>query len=245
MAPETRATKILVKEVLMDKEFLATMQKTICDALDSRFQEQIVRLDTQDGTILELQNKIENVKTDLKNTQKKLKTCEEKNEKLEHLLNTQEQYSRRNCIRVFGVPERERESTDQLVCDIAKNHMGVNLKPEQIDRSHRVRRRVEPAGGLPRRPRAIIVKLTSYRVRQQLMLNKKKLKENKTGFSIYEDLTATNRSLLWDAQKACNEPDSKIKSAWTMDGRVVVAIKASNNKTINKLIHSKDDLEKL
>ena len=199
MAPETRSTKIQVKEVLMDKEVLATIQKTICEALDSRFLDLIERLDKQDGTILELQNKIENVKTDLKHTQEQLKTCKEKNDKFEHLLNTQEQYSRRNCIRVFGVPELEKENTDELVCDIAKKHMGVNLKPEHIDRSHRVRRRVERAEGIPRKPRAIIVKLTSYRVRQQLILNKKKLKDNKTGFSMFEDLTATNRSLLWDA----------------------------------------------
>ena len=33
MAPETRSTKIQVKEVLMDKEVLATIQKTICEAL--------------------------------------------------------------------------------------------------------------------------------------------------------------------------------------------------------------------
>ena len=94
--------------------------------------------------------------------------------KLQHQLNAQEQYSRRNYVRLFGVPEHEKENTNELVCDIARNHLGVNIKEDDIDRSHRVRRRVEPTGGSARKPRAIIVKVTSYRLRKLLLQNKKK-----------------------------------------------------------------------
>ena len=243
MAPETRSTKNQVKEVLMDEEVMATIKRTICQALDSKFQDLIERLDKQDGAILDLHNKVENMKSDLKHVQKQQATCEERNVKIDHQLNAQEQYSRRNCVRLFGVPEQERENTDELVCNIASKHMGVSLKPEHIDRSHRVRRRVEPAEGSGRKPRAIIIKLTSYRHRQLLLQNKRKLKESKTGYNIFEDLTAANRSLLWEAQKASRNPESKVESAWTIDGRIVVAIKAANNKTVKKLIHCRKDLD--
>ena len=203
------------------------------------------RLDKLDGTILELQSKVSNIKSDFEHLQKQQQTCQDNNEKLERQINDLEQYSRRNCVRVFGVPEHEKENTDELVRDIATKHLGVNLQLDHIDRSHRVRRRVDPSGAQPRKPRAIIVKLTSYRHRQLLLYNKKKLKEDNTGYSIYEDLTAKNRTLLWEAQKASRDPERKIESAWTRDGRTIVTIKAGNNKTIKKLIHSKEELEKI
>ena len=227
----------------MDEEVMATIKRTICQAVDSQFQTLIDRLDKQDSAILDLHCKIENIEHDLKCLQKQQRTCEERNVRIDHQLNAHEQYSRRNCVRLFGVPEQEKENTDELVCDIASTHLGVPLKLEHIDRSHRVRRRVDPSGGSTSKPRAIIVKLTSYRHRQLLLQNKRKLKENKTGYSIFEDLTTANRSLLWEAQKASRNPASKVESAWTMDGRIVVAFKAANNKTLKKHIHCRKDLE--
>ena len=47
---------------------------------------------------------------------------------------------RRNCLTITGVPEREREDTDQLVLDVAKS-AGVLLSPDDIDVFHRLGRR--------------------------------------------------------------------------------------------------------
>ena len=110
----------------MDEEVLATIKRTICQALDSKFQHLIDRLDKQDGAILDLQCKIDKNECDVQRLRKGQETCEDKNMKLEHQLNAQEQYSRRNCIRLFGVPEQENENSTEMVCEIANNHMGVN-----------------------------------------------------------------------------------------------------------------------
>ena len=246
MAPDTRSTKNTVKEVLMDEEVLSTIKNAICQALDSKFQQLIDRLDKQDGVILDMQCKVERLETGLQNLQKKHQNQEEKVKKLESTLNDQEQYSRRNCVRIFGVPEKERENTSKIVCEIANSHLDVSLKMEDIDRSHRVGRRPEPHAGpvstSGQKPRAIIVKLTSYQHRLNLLKNRRKLKEKKLGISIFEDLTNANRTLLWEAIQESNKPTSKIQSAWSMDGRIIVTVRTSNNRTMKRQIHSREDL---
>ena len=241
-----RSLKNQLKEAIIDEEILSIIKKAIIEALDPRFQEIIDRLDKQDGALFDLQTKVEKLEHGLSNLQNKHQRSEERIQKLESSLNDQEQYSRRNCVRVFGVPERDNENTNQIVCDIATNQLGVSLAMADIDRSHRVGRRSEPKGGsasaTSMKPRPIIVKLTSYQHRQNLLRNRRKLKENKTGISIYEDLTTANRMLLWEAFKVCSNKDSKATSAWSMDGRIIVSVQGTNNKTIKKQIHSKEDL---
>ena len=237
----TRSTKNLVKEALLDEEVLSTIKETICQALDSKFQHLIERLEKQDGTILDLHQRVKSIESDLKNLQKKQQMCEERNKWLEKQSNNQEQYSRRNCIRLFGVSEKVNENTSERVCEIARKQLGVDLKLQDIDRSHRVPRRVEPVSeeGKEIKPRAIIVKLTSYQHRQKLLQNRRKLKNTK--MSMFEDLTNQNRSLLWEAVKASKQPESKIQSAWSINGKIIVSLRTDKG-TMKKQIHSKEDI---
>ena len=48
-----------------------------------------------------------------------------------------EQYSRRNCVRIFGFPESKGENTDDIVLKLAKEKLGINIDVSDIDRSHR------------------------------------------------------------------------------------------------------------
>ena len=56
---------------------------------------------------------------------------------LQNKSNDSEQYSRRNCLRLFGVEEKVGESTDDIVLSIAKEKLEVNLNRGDIDRCHR------------------------------------------------------------------------------------------------------------
>ncbi|XP_071501252.1 uncharacterized protein [Diadema antillarum] len=49
-----------------------------------------------------------------------------------------EQYSRRNCLRIYGIPEGPDERTDELVLDIFNTKLGLAVQPDAIDRSHRI-----------------------------------------------------------------------------------------------------------
>ena len=110
----------------------------------------------------------------------------------------QQQYSRRNCILIHGIPENEPEDTDKLVMDLFTNRPGINLGIQDIDRSHRLGPSVRILA--PRTDqntvnvRPIIVKFVSYRVRQFVMKSRRNLKGSK--MSITECLIKSRQSLL-------------------------------------------------
>ena len=48
-----------------------------------------------------------------------------------------EQYTRRNSVRIMGIPETSNEDTDKITIAIAKK-IGAEINIDQTDRSHRV-----------------------------------------------------------------------------------------------------------
>ena len=54
------------------------------------------------------------------------------------VLDRQEQYSRSNCLLIHGVDEVECEDTSELSIKVIEEHMNKKIKPEDIDRSHRL-----------------------------------------------------------------------------------------------------------
>jgi regulator of replication initiation timing len=78
-----------------------------------------------------------------------------------------QQYTRRNCILVTGVPEVQGdENTDEIIMELANEKMNIPLKEDDLDRSHRIGR---PTIG---KPRAIVVKFARYNMRQKFMTNR-------------------------------------------------------------------------
>ena len=64
-------------------------------------------------------------------------------------LDRQEQYSRKDSVRIYGIPdpEDERENTNDIVVKLAKD-IGVNITTADLSVSHRLGRRGR--GGKPR-----------------------------------------------------------------------------------------------
>ena len=56
--------------------------------------------------------------------------------KLEEAVDSAEQYSRRNCLRITGIQETDSEVTDDIVISLARS-IDVELSLQDIDRSHR------------------------------------------------------------------------------------------------------------
>ena len=54
------------------------------------------------------------------------------------LIDGLEQYSRRNCALIHGIPEDKAEKTDNVFIETISQHLGVNLKAEHLDRTHRL-----------------------------------------------------------------------------------------------------------
>lgn len=128
-----------------------------------------------------------------------------------------EQYTRRNSVRVFNVEETEGERCEEKVLTIFSKHMKITLPDYAIDRCHRVGNKINREGS--NRPRAIIVKFSSYKFRDVVFRNKKLLKGNPA--VIKEDLTSTRRDILNHAAKKF-----EVRNVWTWDG--VISVKTAN-----------------
>ena len=52
---------------------------------------------------------------------------------LEKKFDDSEQYSRRNCLLVHGVEEKEQENTDNIVLNVMKEHLDIELSVKDLD----------------------------------------------------------------------------------------------------------------
>ena len=146
--------------------------------------------------------------------EKENKDLRERVEKLEAKADAAEQYSRRNCLRIAGVPENQAADTDGYVLDLSRA-IGAEIALTDIERSHRVGR---PSAG---RTRDIIVKFASYRTRRMVYGARTTTKDSGyVGVYINEDLTKPRNKLLLKARKMVKT--KLLKSAWSSDGNILV-----------------------
>lgn len=210
---------IMPPKMLKSEEIEATVQRVVKETFLAMMQEsgalQTLANLIKDAVVSELQRSIDfnsEVIQDLKQT---IEQRDRKIGELERKVDDLEQYQRRQCVRIFGIEEEVGENTDKLVVELATN-IGVELKVEDIDRSHRVGRTTSDG-----RPRPIIVKFCSYRKRSEVFFNKKRLKGS--GMTLREDLTKVRHGLLREAIGKFG-----VSSVWTIDG--VIFVKVGNVK---------------
>ena len=89
----------------------------------------------------------------------------------ESKLDDQEQYSRRNSLRITGIPESDNEDIVPKVLDVINNKIkpDIPVSSDHIDRLHRVGKRSGDT------PRAVLIKFATYRHRQRVYRNRKNL----------------------------------------------------------------------
>ena len=121
-----------------------------------------------------------------------------------------EQYSGRNCLLLHGVVETNDECTDDIIIKTCAEELGIDVKQEDLDRSHRlckVKRN-------DNKPRPIIVKFARYAVRNKVFSNEKKLKGIK--LMITKSLTVYRMKLLDKLRQKYG-----VRNAYTYDGCVM------------------------
>ena len=186
-----------------------------------------------------LQAQINDLKTDLNDIKAENTTLKTKVDELEKTvaknvinIDSLEQYSRRNTLRISGIPEDPVESTDVKVLELAAD-LNVNLFSHDIDRSHCVGK------PLPGKTRDVIVKFTRYNARRMLYEVRKDLRyvENRDKIFINEDLTKLRSQLLYDARVLART--DYLKAAYSSDGKLFVCDKEDNRHIIN----TDDDLK--
>ena len=163
-------------------------------------------LKIRDDKIATLQSEITDLKTVISDM-KSEKALER--DKVENELDEQEQYSRRNNLRVFlKVPESRDEDATNFIIDHGKT-IGVALTPNDISHSHRlgymVRGEIRP----------VIMKFTSYWKRKEVFDRRKK-----DDIFIAEDLTDRRSKVLYHARQL--RRDKNILYCWTRNGYIHV-----------------------
>lgn len=128
--------------------------------------------------------------------------------KLNHKLDQQEQYSRRNCLLIHNLSEEKNEDTDKKVIEVIREKVGEAIEMEDLDRTHRL-------GAYKNgKSRPIIVKFSRYHVRNRIFRKKKNLKGKNV--SITESLTKRRMEALNDARKSHG-----FENVWSSDGKIL------------------------
>ena len=131
-------------------------------------------------------------------------------------MDEQQQYSRRTCLLVHGIKEKEGtaketvEEVEEKVREVFENKVKVKLDVKDISRTHRLGKKRD-AG----KPRPIIVRFLSYRQRHQIFVAKKNLKGSR--ITVTENLTKKRYQLLQECIKHFEK-----ENVWSLDGRVYI-----------------------
>ena len=198
---------------------------------DDTSTEMQLQLCVLEGELFDLKFVVENHQTQIQklveaNSQLKSELGDERQKSalLASKLNDQEQYSRRNNVRVFGVkdtnPKENAEQSEQKVLSLFNSILERPLQPGDIEIAHRTGRFTDKAD------RSIIVKCISRKAKIALIRNRKKLKGKKQ--SIAEDLTTQNVRLLQKAKEL-----TCVVQTWSTEGRLFAKSATDKVKVID------------
>ena len=140
-----------------------------------------------------------------------------------------EQYSRRENLCISGIDEEENETNDVLeakVTELAGN-IGVELKPDDISVAHRMGKPKE--GGRP-----VIVRFCHRKKNNEVMRNKKKLKERQRKVYVNDDLTSLRAKMMKLVKK-----QEIVNNVSTRDGSIFAWLHSGGRPVV---INTPDDL---
>ena len=115
-----------------------------------------------------------------------------------------EQYSRRENIRIFGLKGSPGENIEQKVMELSKE-IGVQIPKEEIYAAHRVPSTVSP--------QPVIVRFTNRDIKAKILKARRNLKGK--GITIVEDLCHELQGLFNRVNK-----DERVYKAWSWNGKV-------------------------
>lgn len=188
-----------VKTLIADKDFLLTVAKTVAEVVQNNLQKMF---DEQNKLLSEMQQRIASLE------EQNAQVLVEKNA-LQDELDDLQQYTRRNSIRILGIPEQMGENPVQVVLNLFKEKLKIETETNKIDRAHRV-------GKISSKyHRCLIVKFISYHERKKVFDMKKLLKGS--GIRIVEDLTKRRVEVLNAAKQ-----QYKNENVWTSDGTIMI-----------------------
>ena len=211
---------------------LRTLVENIRDELrekatTAKIEELIVKIDEKDTAISSLKTRVDNLEA-------RLAVVENTNQLLERKCDDLESYTRRQNLRIIGIPEPQDGSETADICvqkvkeEIARLEIPINLDAA-IDRAHRVGPKKDKTGKTVQR--AMIVRFTSWKSRTHVYTNRKKVANSGTSF--YVDLTKRRVDLKKKATEKVNG-NEKVKFAYAdMNNNTCLMLKDGSKKFFN------------
>ena len=156
--------------------------------------------------------------------------------------NDLEQYSRKNCVNISGLPETPNEDLTSKVIQLG-TALGVPISANDIDTAHRLG---NPARS---RNRTCIVKFVRFDKRQEVYAARKKLRDDTVrsaldttgdGILITENLTRANQEVMYAARQL--KRGGKLFAVWSDAGRMKVR---THRDAPTKIIKKITDLRQL
>lgn len=146
----------------------------------------------------------------------------------------QEQYSRRDCVVVKGVPSKRGEDTNDLICRIAYS-IGVMISPGDISVSHRMGRQVG------NQPRPIICKFTRRETKYTLLRNRYATRHIKDDGEGHPVRIFIDENLTSMRAKVCKKLREDKTPHTVKDGKIIL----NGEDSTPKVLDSPNDWENL
>ena len=218
LAVEKKLIKECVTDILKDEQFLSELVQKLAGKVEALV----------DRKLEQLEIKVQGLEETNKQLIHKIEVLERENLRKNDSLDAMEQYSRRNTVRFLAVPctgDRGEEIENSLL-EVINKSVKLKLLPDHIDRCH-------PLGPARDGKRDVLMKFTSYRYRQNVLVNRKSLHES--GLNVVEDLTRDRYRLLKAAKSGLGG-----RNVWTFDGSVNCRIEGKKY-----VLKTHDDLKTL
>lgn len=230
-------------------ESLTTRYKELDDKITEVISSQTF-LNTKFEEFVERLSKVEVANNDLvkENTSLKTQVLGSANEinSLKEAMNNLEQYSRRDCLEIKGIPEKESESVEETndIVQSLGDKIGVTIQEYDISISHRLPSR-RSSSLYTGSPTPIIVKFTNRIVRDKFYRARRLLKNitsENLGYNtsnkifINESLTQRNKDLFYKCLQV--KKAKGLKFLWTNVGKIYM--KKDDHSSVMHIASIKD-----
>ena len=163
------------------------------------------------------------------------------NVKLQNELDELEQYGRRSCIRIDGIPEVSNESSEDVFNNTVDMFVRVGIEgiEQNIDRSHRIGKSYHHKKS-KKKCKSKTVKFSSFRYHTKAYRQKKNLDD---GVTAHVDLTKKRHSLLKNANDLVRNRDEVLFCYADINCRL--KLKCADQSKQDKSFSSLDELNEI
>ena len=216
----TNAFKLMFDEM---KQEMRLIQKAVAEVKAS--------LEFSQAKCEEKQSQLQSIEIRLSMTEGRLNDAEKQIEGLEGKQEYAENQSRRNNLKLIGVPESSEEKTwddtEGIVKDLVKEKLGIQ-EELQIERCHRVNHKPGSKGHDQNKPRHIVAKFVHWK--QKVMIVKKAREKKPDGILFFNDYSANTLARRQAQIPLLDKMRKQGKIAYFIKDRLIVKDKPPDRK---------------